>query len=61
MKITLKAARVNSNFSQSEIAKKLGVSTITIARWESNKNAIPVVKFRKLCEIYNCKEEDVIV
>ena len=61
MKVTLKAARVNANFSRSEIAEKLGVSVITIARWESNKNAIPVIKFRKLCEIYGCKEEEVIV
>lgn len=58
MKVTLKAARVNANFSKSEIAEKLNVSTITIARWESNKNEIPVVKFRKLCEIYGCKEDE---
>lgn len=61
MQITLKAARVNAGLSQAETAKKIGVNTQTIARWESGKNDIPVSKFRALCKIYGCKEEEVNV
>lgn len=59
MKITLKAARVNAGLSQAQVAKKVQVNPLTIARWESGKNSIPASKFKFLCEIYGCKEEEV--
>ena len=61
MQITLKAARINAGLSQAEAAKKIGVNTMTVARWESGKNDIPVSKFRALCKIYGCKEEEMNV
>lgn len=61
MKLTLKAARVNANLSQAESAKRIGVNTLTVARWEAGKNEIPVAKFRKLCELYGCREEDIVL
>lgn len=61
MQITLKAARVNAGLSQAEAAKKIGVNTQTVARWECGKNDIPISKFRALCKIYGCKEEEVNV
>lgn len=61
MQITLKAARVNAGFSQEQAAKSLDVNRLTIARWESGKNAIPAAKFKALCEMYGCKEEEVKV
>ncbi|WP_278390564.1 helix-turn-helix transcriptional regulator [Lactobacillus acetotolerans] len=38
MKVTLKAARVNSGLSQKEAAKRLGVAESTLYKWESGRN-----------------------
>lgn len=34
MKVTLKAARINAGYTQSEAAKKLQVSKDSISNWE---------------------------
>ena len=36
-RITLKAARVNSNLTQEEMARKLGVSRESLNAWETGK------------------------
>lgn len=40
-KISLKAARVNQNLTQEEVAEKIKVSKHTIMNWEKGKNKIP--------------------
>ncbi len=37
-RISLAAARVNSNLNQKEFAEKMGVSLATITNWEKRKN-----------------------
>lgn len=37
-KFTLKALRINENFTQEEAGKKLGVTKDTISRWENGKS-----------------------
>ena len=37
MKISLKAARVNANLTQQEVADKIGVSKHTIINWERGR------------------------
>ena len=37
MKISLKAARVNANFTQQEVANKLQISKHTVINWEKGK------------------------
>lgn len=58
--ITLKAARVNAELTQAELAEKLGVSPLTILSWESKKTKIPIESLMKLCEICCVRADDII-
>ena len=45
--------RAKLNLSQKELSKLLGVSTITISRWENeqcNPNKVAIIKFEDLCK-----------
>lgn len=57
MKITLRAARVNAGFDQSDVARKLGVNIATVSSWETGKTRPSLDRFRKLCELYDCPED----
>lgn len=45
MKLTLKAIRVNNNWSQEDMAKKIGVSVATIQNYELGKTFpdVPII------------------
>lgn len=51
-KISLKAARVNANLTQSEAAKKIGVTRDTISNWETGKSSPNVQKFQIIEKVY---------
>ena len=47
--------------TQAQLAKELGVSQVTIARWESNKRSPQLIqesKFNKFCKKNNIKFEE---
>ncbi len=52
MKISLKAARVNANLTQEEVAKTLRKSKNTINSWENGKTEIDKANFDALCRLY---------
>lgn len=55
MKLTLKALRVNAGFTIEKASKELGISTVTLRSYETNKT-IPTVKMMtKMLNIYNAK------
>lgn len=55
MKLTLKALRVNAGFTIEKASKELGISTVTLRSYETNKT-IPTVKMmNKLLNLYNAK------
>lgn len=60
MKITLKAARVNSGLGQEEAAKQLGVSTATLYKWESGKNKPNVKYLDKIQKVFGMPIEHII-
>lgn len=60
-RITLKAARVNSNYKVTEIAEKLGVSKSTVTRWENGKSSPRVEQMLKLCKLYNATINDIFL
>lgn len=60
MKITLKAARVNSGLGQEEAAKQLGVSTVTLYKWESGKNKPNVKYLDKIQKVFGMPIEHII-
>lgn len=52
-KISLKAAIVNQNLTQEEVAEKIKVSKHTIMNWEKGKNKIPYCAKCVLAQIYD--------
>lgn len=61
MKVSLKSARVNANLTQKEVANHLGVSVDVIKNMESGKRDLKVSEFEKLCDIYHCTFDDIIL
>lgn len=53
MRISLAAARVNAELTQSEAAERIGVSRSTIVNWESGKTSPDARVFRKIADVYN--------
>lgn len=50
--ITLKAARVNANLSQTDAAEKLGVAASTLRNWECGKTYPKQYQIVKICVLY---------
>lgn len=49
--ISLKAARVNAEMTQSELAKTLGITKSTIIKWEKGDTSPNINQARKIGEI----------
>lgn len=61
VKISLKAMRVNANYTQREAAKKLSVSDVTLISWETGKTAPTVKQLYNLCDLYGCTLDDIFL
>lgn len=53
--ISLRAARVNVNLTQKEVAEKIGVHQQTIAKYEKDSTKIPMDLLHRLSELYKVK------
>lgn len=53
LRISLAAARVNANLTQSEVAKALNVSNRTIIDWEKGRTEPKISEAYKLSSLYN--------
>ena len=51
IRISIKAARVNSEMNQSEFAREIGVSLATVTNWERGKTEPDASQLRKISEI----------
>lgn len=60
-RITLKAARVNADLTQEELAEKMGVSRASINDWENGKTEIRTANLRLFCFITGFSEDDIIL
>lgn len=61
MKISLKAARVNAEYTQKDVAKKLGFSIDTLKLIENGKRDIRVNELMCLCDLYKCTIDDIFL
>lgn len=59
-KLTLKAARVNVNLTQEELAKQVGVSKDTVGKWERGLTFPNIQKIPLLEKVLNLKYENII-
>lgn len=60
-KITLKAARVNCNLLQTDVAAKLGVSAKTVGNWETGASHPRAAQLVELCALYGVSLDDLIL
>ena len=57
--ISLKAARVNANLTQAEVAKRLHKNKQTITNWESGKTKVSAADLLILCDMYKISPSDI--
>lgn len=60
MAITLKAARVNANMTQLEVANKLNISKNTLSSYENYKTVPDIEMSQKIADLYGCTVNDLI-
>jgi DNA-binding XRE family transcriptional regulator len=60
MAITLKAARVNVDMSQTEAAKQLGISKNTLSNYEKYKTKPDIELSKRIAVLYGCTVDDII-
>lgn len=58
-KISLKAARVNANLRQTDVALELDVAVSTVRNWESGKTFPKQPVIEKLCELYGVSYDNI--
>ena len=57
--ISLKSARINANFTQSEVSEKLNISVSTLRRWEQKKTFPPIETIPAICELYGINYDNI--
>ena len=60
MRLTLKAARVNSGLEQKEAAEKLGISRDSLRSYEKYKESPKIDLAIRIAKLYNCSLSDLI-
>ena len=60
MRISIKAARVNADLRQADVANTMGVSRATIANWERGLTSPSAPQLIQLCKLYSCGLNDII-
>lgn len=61
MKLNLKALRANKNLTQTEVSNSLGITKETLSSWEHYKTFPNIMQLKSLCELYNCKLDDIFL
>lgn len=63
MKVSLKAARVNAEMRQGDVAERLGVSVDRIKYLESKEGSANITyeTLLALCSIYGCTTDDIFL
>ena len=52
--------RKKNNFSQEQLADRLGVSRQAVSKWESGTSVPDMDKMMNLCKILNCSLEELV-
>jgi transcriptional regulator with XRE-family HTH domain len=59
MQITLKAARTNSNLTQQEACKMLGITQATLSKYENGISIPSVHTTIRMSKLYNINHNDI--
>lgn len=60
-KLTIKAARVNKNLTQDELAEKMEVSRSTVVAWENGTREMKTAYVHLFCLIVGLTEDDILL
>lgn len=60
MRLSLKALRINSNLTQLEASKKLGISEGTLNNYENYKSFPDIPTVEKILKLYEVTYDDII-
>lgn len=58
--VAMAKARIKSGLSRSEIARRMGVSDVSIYYWEIGRNPITVDKLDSFCKVLNIDMVDLL-
>jgi len=58
--MTLKAARVSAGLSQTEAARKIGVTKDTLGNWERGKTYPNALNIRRIEDVYGVRYDSII-
>lgn len=61
LQISLAAARVNAELTQTDVAKKMGVSKQTIVNWENGRIIPKQAQLEMMCRIYNIAMDNIFL
>lgn len=61
IQISLEAARVNANLTQSEAAKKIGVTIQTLVNWEKGRSEPSISQARRMSELYRMPLDNIFL
>ncbi len=61
LQISLAAARINANKTQSDVAKEMHVSKQTIVNWENGKITPKPAQFEMMCRIYDIPADNIFL
>ena len=61
LQISLRAARVNANLTQEQVAKSLRKGKQTIVNWENGHTTIDAANFSALCRLYGIDEDSIFL
>lgn len=57
----IREARVERNLSQVEVAERIGVSRVTISRWERGETEPKKTLFQSLCDALGNDEKELVL
>lgn len=58
-KITLAGARVSAGLTQAEMARKIGVSRLTVLKWENGQTPVKSAYLWAMCKVTGFSVEDI--
>ena len=58
MKVSIKAARVNAEYTMKEASERIGVSENTLRSWEKMKSSPKAELMPVICKTYGCTYDD---
>ena len=59
MAMSLAAARVNANLTQSQVCKELGIGKNTIVSYEAYNTSPDIDRAKQLAALYGCELEEI--